>query len=236
VYHGVAINLAGNVRAWGNNGYGGCVVPTDLGVCTAIAAGYHTVALRPDGIVRAWGGDNKSGQCDIPGDLGVCTSIAAGKNHTVALQQNGVVRAWGENGYGQSYVPADLGVCTAISAAEYQTVALGVDTFALVTSNTELPAANASLAEQRAALQAEVLAKTTALGNCETSNAALTTQVATQSRGDSNGDGTIGQTDLQRLFLHWGPSSAAENSGDLKAISRSVKSVLKAIKLSRRRR
>jgi alpha-tubulin suppressor-like RCC1 family protein len=235
VYHGVAINLAGNVRAWGNNGYGGCVVPTDLGVCTAIAAGYHTVALRPDGIVRAWGGDNKSGQCDIPGDLGVCTSIAAGKNHTVALQQNGVVRAWGENGYGQSYVPADLGVCTAISAAEYQTVALGVDTFALVTSNTELPAANASLAEQRAALQAEVLAKTTALGNCETSNAALTTQVATQSRGDSNGDGTIGQTDLQRLFLHWGPSSAAENSGDLKAISRSVKSVLKAIKLSRRR-
>jgi alpha-tubulin suppressor-like RCC1 family protein len=235
VYHGVAINLAGNVRAWGNNGYGGCVVPTDLGVCTAIAAGYHTVALRPDGLVRAWGGDNKSGQCDIPGDLGVCTSIAAGKNHTVALQQNGVVRAWGENGYGQSYVPADLGVCTAISAAEYQTVALGVDTFALAASNTELPAANASLAEQRAALQAEVLAKTTALGNCETSNAALTTQVATQSRGDSNGDGTIGQTDLQRLFLHWGPSSAAENSGDLKAISRSVKSVLKAIKLSRRR-
>jgi hypothetical protein len=236
VYHGVAINLAGNVRAWGNNGYGGCVVPTDLGVCTAIAAGYHTVALRPDGIVRAWGGDNKSGQCDIPGDLGVCTSIAAGKNHTVALQQNGVVRAWGENGYGQSYVPADLGVCTAISAAEYQTVALGVDTFALVTSNTELPAANASLAEQRAALQAEVLAKTTALGNCETSNAALTTQVATQSRGDSNGDGTIGQTDLQRLFLHWGPSSAAENSGDLKAISRSANSVLKALKRSRRRR
>jgi hypothetical protein len=234
VFHGVAIDLAGNVRAWGNNGYGGCVVPTDLGVCTAIAAGYHTVALRPDGIVRAWG-DNKSGQCDIPGDLGACTAIDAGNGHTVALQQNGVVRAWGANGYGQSYVPADLGVCTAISAAEYQTVALGVDTFALVTSNTELPAANASLAEQRAALQAEVLAKTTALGNCETSNAALTTQVATQSRGDSNGDGTIGQTDLQRLFLHWGPSSAAENSGDLKAISRSVKSVLKAIKLSRRR-
>jgi hypothetical protein len=235
VYHGVAIDLAGNVRAWGNNGYGGCVVPTDLGVCTAIAAGYHTVALRPDGIVRAWG-DNKSGQCDIPGDLGVCTSIAAGKNHTVVLQQNGVVRAWGADSYGQSYVPADLGVCTAISAAEYQTVALGVDTFALAASNTELPAANASLAEQRAALQAEVLAKTTALGNCETSKAALTTQVATQSRGDSNGDGTIGQTDLQRLFLHWGPSSAAENSGDLKAISRSVNSVLKAIKLSRRRR
>jgi hypothetical protein len=199
--------------------------------------------------VRCWG-DNKYGQCVVPQDLGACASIAAGHNHNVVLLRDGVVRAWGHNAYGESFVPTDLGVCTAIASGSSHTVALGIDTFALVAAHTELTAENASLTEQRAALakelgvlqsqsaalQADVLAKTAALGDCETSKAALTTQVATRSRGDSNGDGTIGQTDLQRLFLHWGPSSAVENSGDLKAISRSVNSVLKAIKLSRRRR
>ena len=234
--HTMAIQTDGTVRCWGDDKYGQCYVPADLGACTGISAGgHHSVALRSDGTVRCWG-YNKYGQRDVPQDLGACASIAAGHNHNVVLLRDGVVRAWGDNAYGESFVPTDLGVCTAIASGSSHTIALGIDTFALVAAHTELAAENASLTEQRAALQAEVLAKTAALGNCETSNAVLTTQVATRSRGDSNGDGTIGQTDLQRLFLHWGPSSAAENSGDLKAISRSVNSVLKAIKLSRRRR
>jgi hypothetical protein len=61
-------------------------VPADLGPCKAIAAGSsHTVAIRLDGTVVAWG-LNTSGQCNVPADLGPCIAIAAGGGHTVAIQ------------------------------------------------------------------------------------------------------------------------------------------------------
>jgi len=79
-------NGQSNVRAWGFNDYGQCSVPTDLGACTAIAAGVrHSIALRADGTVRAWGA-NVNGQCSVPTDLGVCTAIAGGGLFTVAKQ------------------------------------------------------------------------------------------------------------------------------------------------------
>src|SRR6185436_13033033 len=86
---------------------------------TAIAAGYyHTVALKNDGTVVAWG-DNYAGQVtgtpppDAPYDaiaspvtlegqvLSGVTAIAAGENHTVVLKNDGTVVAWGYNRDGQ---------------------------------------------------------------------------------------------------------------------------------------
>jgi alpha-tubulin suppressor-like RCC1 family protein len=65
------------VRAWGSTDY----VPTDLGACTAIAAGgSHSLALRQDGSVRAWGSTDY-----VPTDLGACTAIAAGDRHSLAI-------------------------------------------------------------------------------------------------------------------------------------------------------
>ena len=85
----------GAVRAWGNNEYGQCSIPSDLGVCAAIAGhGSHTVALQSAGLVRAWGW-NFYGQCDTPSDLGNCSAISSGAYHTIALQSSGLVRAWG---------------------------------------------------------------------------------------------------------------------------------------------
>ena len=50
-----------------------------------IAAGiYHTVALKNDGTVVAWG-NNSYGQCTVPADLSGVTQIAAGVYHTVVL-------------------------------------------------------------------------------------------------------------------------------------------------------
>src|SRR5512146_2261783 len=51
----------------------------------AIAAGYyHTVALKNDGTVAAWG-YNAYGQAKVPAGLSGVTAAAAGANHTVAL-------------------------------------------------------------------------------------------------------------------------------------------------------
>ena len=73
---------------------------------TAIAAGwYHTVALKGDGTVVAWG-YNGYGQCNVPPGLSGVTAIAAGGYHTAALKGDGIVVAWGDSHDGQCTVPA----------------------------------------------------------------------------------------------------------------------------------
>jgi len=88
--------------------------------------GLHTVALRTDGTVRAWG-YNSSGQCNIPTDLGPCAAISGGASYTIALRTDGSVRAWGRNDYGQCDIPTDLGPCTAIACGFFHTIALRTD-------------------------------------------------------------------------------------------------------------
>ena len=118
------------VLAWGNNGSGQTTVPVaaQSGV-TAIAAGYgHTVALKSNGGVIAWGvgSYDNYGQTNVPvaAQTGM-TAIAAGEYHSVALKNDGSVVAWGNNGSGQTTVPveAQSGVM-AIAAGGNHTVAL----------------------------------------------------------------------------------------------------------------
>jgi Regulator of chromosome condensation (RCC1) repeat len=100
-------------------------VAAQSGVTAIAAGGRHTVALKSNGSVVAWG-NNGDGQTTVPlaAQSGV-TAIAAGERHTVALKSNGSVLAWGYNGYGQTTVPvaAQSGV-TAIAAGGGHTVAL----------------------------------------------------------------------------------------------------------------
>jgi hypothetical protein len=93
----------------------------------AIAAGwYHTVALKDDGTLVAWG-FNITGQTTVPAGLSGVKAIAAGYGHTIALKEDGTVVAWGDSSLGQTTVPAGLSGVIAIAAGSYYTVALKED-------------------------------------------------------------------------------------------------------------
>ncbi len=133
--HTVALKKDGTVWAWGYGSWGQLgdgntadksvpvqviedIDPTTgkparyFGDVTAIAGGVnHTVALKKDGTVWAWGynsngelGDGSNEQRTIPvqvKDIGNVTAITTKSSHTAALKKDGTVWTWGWNGYGQ---------------------------------------------------------------------------------------------------------------------------------------
>jgi uncharacterized repeat protein (TIGR01451 family) len=119
---GAAVTTA---QAWGSNGYGelgdgttGQPRPTPGAVSglsspTDVSAGYrHSLALRSDGAVAAWG-DNTSGKLGHGSDaqfestpvtvsgLADAIAISAGDHHNLALRAGGTVVSWGANADGQ---------------------------------------------------------------------------------------------------------------------------------------
>src|SRR5262249_26433651 len=99
-------------------------VPAGLSDVMAIAAGkYHSLALKSDGTVVAWG-DNSQNQCAVPPDLSGVVALAGGGAASLGLQADGTVVAWGSTVNGQCNVPASLSNSVAISAGENHTVVL----------------------------------------------------------------------------------------------------------------
>src|SRR6185436_14214452 len=112
------------VVAWGRNNDGQCAVPGGLSNVVAIAAGgHHSLAVKSDGTVVAWGAGKtvKSdglniGQSLVPTGLSGVIAVAAGELHSVALKSDGTVLAWGWDAYGMSTVPTGLSGAIAIAA------------------------------------------------------------------------------------------------------------------------
>jgi len=86
----------------------------------------HTVALKANGTVVAWG-YNSAGQTAVPTGLNGVVAIAVGELHTVALKSDGTVVVWGDNSNGQSTIPTNLSNVIAIAAKGNHTVALKSD-------------------------------------------------------------------------------------------------------------
>jgi hypothetical protein len=111
-------------------------VPTWLDDVVAISAGGgHSLALRSDGTVTAWGA-NGDGQTDVPiwlddPDVPIwlddVIAISAGADHSLALRSDGTVTAWGSDWQGQADVPDGLDDVVAIDAGWEHSLALRSD-------------------------------------------------------------------------------------------------------------
>ncbi len=144
-YEGILAQVVG----WGDNSFGQCTAPAGLTNVVAIAAGeFHSLALRSDGTVVAWGSNYApgswgswvyAGQSVVPADLTNVVAIAAGDYHSLALKADGTVVAWGWNGSSQSTVPAGLSGVVAIAAGGYHSLALKADGSIVVWGADNLP-------------------------------------------------------------------------------------------------
>lgn len=67
----------------------------------------HSLAVREDGTVAAWGyGGHR--QVEVPAGLANVVQVGGGGEHSLALKRDGTVVAWGWNEFGQAAVPASL--------------------------------------------------------------------------------------------------------------------------------
>jgi alpha-tubulin suppressor-like RCC1 family protein len=116
--HTVAVKIDGTLWAWGYNYYGQIgngnsgtnvlspvIIGADTNWTSASAGAHHTVAVKADGTLWAWGHDGTSATNVLsPVQVGADTnwaSVSAGTDYTVALRTDGTLWAWGDNYYGQ---------------------------------------------------------------------------------------------------------------------------------------
>ncbi|WP_434781934.1 PKD domain-containing protein [Corallococcus caeni] len=160
--HNLVVRQDGTAAAWGHNGYGQLgdgthvdrLLPVPVqaqgftGTTALSATAYHTLALKQDGTLWAWG-YNDSGQLGDAVDavrmtptlvtgLTGTTALASGTYHSLALKHDGTVWAWGLNNLGQlgdgttvnrtepMPVTGLTGV-TALAASTYHSLALKQD-------------------------------------------------------------------------------------------------------------
>ena len=148
--YSLALKSDGTVWAWGNGNLGNGTTQSNLPVqvqdatgssylanVTAIAAGYnHSLALRSDGTVWAWGdnysgelGDNSAQYSNVPvqvedstgkSNLTGVLAIAAGNEFSLVVKSDGSVWGWGADSWSQmgngkqvpGYIPGPLPVRT----------------------------------------------------------------------------------------------------------------------------
>lgn len=119
------------MKAWGLNAsslaWNLTNVPADLTNVVAIAAGgLHTLALRTNGTVEAFG-INDDGQTNVPAGLTNVVAISAGGGWSMALQANGQAAFFGNTNLPSAVLPTNMLGVKAISAGFQHNLALASD-------------------------------------------------------------------------------------------------------------
>jgi hypothetical protein len=129
---------------WGDPSAGNGAVPAEAGNVVAVAGGHgHSLALKPDGTVLAWGGGGiyrlhfgeviDFGQTNVPVGLSNVIALAGGYLHSLALKSDGSVVAWGAywkpntRDYRTADVPAGLTDVVAVAGGDGHSLALKAD-------------------------------------------------------------------------------------------------------------
>ena len=153
LYHTAALKTDGSLWTWGWNFNGqlgdGTVSPTKISTspsrigtdndwATLASGNSHTLAIKTDGSLWAWGlnsngqlGDGSAIQRNAPTRIGTennWAKLAGGGNYTLAIKKDGSLWSWGQNSFGQlgndstdeSFFPIRIG-----AADDWMTVATG---------------------------------------------------------------------------------------------------------------
>jgi hypothetical protein len=124
VFVGVVMNPAEIVGFGSLSGATAAAGVTD--VVSIASASTHSLALKSDGSVVGWGGNN-FGEATPPANLGDVVALAAGTNHSLALKSDGTVDTWGFAGPGLNRVPVGLNGIVAIATGFWHSLALKSD-------------------------------------------------------------------------------------------------------------
>ncbi len=130
----LAAQTLGTVVVWGDN-FAESTLPAGLSGVVAVAAGVaHSLALKSDGSVVAWGNvvlvNDASGLSAVPAGLDGVVAVAAGWGYSLVLKSDGTVVAWGGDLFGESTVPVGLSevvAVAAVAAGDYHSLALKSD-------------------------------------------------------------------------------------------------------------
>ncbi len=122
------------IVGWGDSAGRVRAVPVGTGFLAMATGEEHSLALRSNGTVEAWGGQGSYGQLTVPPGLENVVGISAGGDYwiddtaySVAVGNDGTVVSWGMNHGGQLVPPAGLADVVSVSAGRTHCLALKND-------------------------------------------------------------------------------------------------------------